>query len=114
MISVNEIKNLSRRKSLYPSAQEMMPPAFLMKLLEYFILKNGKENQDMRSFTSFICILAKTKRTIHCLRIKFLSSDIVYSHDGKINFFIPTAKMKQSKKEKVKKNTVSLSLTTVI
>lgn len=45
VISVNEIKNQSGRKSLYPSAQEMMPLIFLMKMLEYFILKNGSENQ---------------------------------------------------------------------
>lgn len=33
-------------KSLHPSAQEMMPFIFLMKMLEeYFILKNGSENE---------------------------------------------------------------------
>lgn len=43
---------------------------------------------------SFIFILARTKRTIQDLRIKFLSNDTIYSHDDKINFLIPTVKTK--------------------
>lgn len=75
----------------------MMPLAFLMKLIEDFILKSGRKKQD-EVITSFIFILVRIKRTIQALRTKFLSHDTVYSHHEKINLRIPTVKTKQARK----------------
>lgn len=56
--------------------------------------------------TSFIFILARTKRTIQHLRTKFLSHDTVYSHHDKINFLSPAVEIKQ---DKMKQDVVSNS-----
>lgn len=61
--------------------------------------------------TSFIFILARTKRTIRHLRTKFLSHDTVYSHHDKINFLSPAVKIKQEemKQNEMKRDVVSNS-----
>lgn len=96
------MKNLSGRKSLHPSAQKMMPCVLLIKLLGEYT-KKREERTKYKVIISFIFISLRTKRTIQHLRIKFLSHDIICSHDDKTNFLISTLKTRK----KMKKNVVS-------
>lgn len=106
IISVNEIKSQTGRKSLYPSVQEMMPFIILMKMLEeYFILKNGSKNEAWGHYF-FHFHFSKNEKNNRRLRTKFLSHDTFTVIMIKINFLSPAVKIKQ---EKMKQDVVSNS-----